>query len=540
MTRPAGRRRWLVGALALVAAGSALAGGYAALRTRAVPLLGPSAVTLVPGVHLLGALEPAAAYAVETSAGLVLVDSGLKANARSLKEQLTALGLDWKRVRAILLTHVHGDHCGGAEHLRAAAGAKVYAGRGDASALRAGAPREAFFSVFSMPDDQPHPTTVDVELAGDEALDFGDVRFRALATPGHTPGSVCYLLERGDLRVLFTGDVITALLGNEEPQVSGRNPLGTYPAYLAPRYRGDAKDYLASLRKLRALPVPDLVLPGHPRSDPTPQSPRLTRRRWEEMLDRGIREMETLLARYAADGADFLDGTPKRLLPDLYYLGDFRGVAMYVISAKPRLFVVNAPGGPGLGDFLRSGLRQLGVEAAEPAAVLLTSCDPDQTAGLWDLVETYHLRVVAPAAGLSTIKDSCPPGTAFLPAEDLPKQGWFPVTPLPLRGAGVAPAAYLLPWAGKTVLFSGKVPVWYDREATTRLLSELSPSRTTTMDYLLSVEALDGLAPDLWLPAVPTYGQNANLYAKEWRDVIAKNYGAGVMILRRRFGLGLN
>ena len=177
---------------------------------------------------------------------------------------MARLGLDWRRVRAVLLTHVHGDHTGGAEYLRANTGAKVYAGQGDAAVLRAGGPREAFFSIFSMPNDSPHPTTVDVELKGDEVLDFGDVRFRALATPGHTPGSICYLMERGPLRVLFAGDVISELLGNEEPTAAGRNPLGTYSAYLAPRYRGDAKDYLASLRKLRGLPVPDLVLPGHP------------------------------------------------------------------------------------------------------------------------------------------------------------------------------------------------------------------------------------------------------------------------------------
>jgi metallo-beta-lactamase class B len=151
------------------------------------PLLDTYPVTLVPGIHLLGALNPAAAYVVETSEGLVLVDSGLDQLARQLKEEMAELRLDWRRVRVILLTHAHGDHSGGARHLRAATGAKVYAGQGDATVLRAGGPREAFFSTFYMPSPTPEPLTVDVELKGDEVLAIGDVRFRVLATPATPP-----------------------------------------------------------------------------------------------------------------------------------------------------------------------------------------------------------------------------------------------------------------------------------------------------------------------------------------------------------------
>src|SRR5947209_1281451 len=85
-----------------------------------IPALGPHAVTLLPGLHLLGGLAPAAAYVVETSDGLVLIDAGLDRDAGLLKREMATLGLDWRRVRAIFLTHVHGDHCGGAEHLRTA------------------------------------------------------------------------------------------------------------------------------------------------------------------------------------------------------------------------------------------------------------------------------------------------------------------------------------------------------------------------------------------------------------------------------------
>src|SRR3954454_13844260 len=183
-TRP---RRWLLGALTLLTLALVLVIGY---RGRVmtednsrgadrVPVLGPYAVTIVPGVHLLGGLSPAAAYVVETSEGLVLIDAGLDSEARLLREEMASLGLDWRSVRAIFLTHVHGDHCGGAQYLRAATGAKVYAGRGDAGILRAGRPREAFFSTFPMREPTPGPTTVDVELDGDQVVVLGGVRFQA-------------------------------------------------------------------------------------------------------------------------------------------------------------------------------------------------------------------------------------------------------------------------------------------------------------------------------------------------------------------------
>jgi glyoxylase-like metal-dependent hydrolase (beta-lactamase superfamily II) len=305
------RRRWLVAGLTALILAAALLVGYRWRSSRAgvsapppwsarVPSLLPRALTVVHGVHLLGGLYPAAAYVVETSEGLALIDTGLEPDAGPLKHEMTRLGLDWRRVRAILLTHVHGDHCGGAEYLRKAAGAKVYAGRGDAAVLRAGRPREAFFSAFPMDGvPTPGPTTVDVELEGGETVAVGEARFSVLATPGHTPGSMCYLMERQGLRVLFSGDVIMALRGDGWTGSDRAGPLGTYTAYLAPRYRGDAAAFLATLRRLRALPAPDLVLPGHPRMDRLPQNPVMSQPRWEGLFDPGIREMERLLARHA-------------------------------------------------------------------------------------------------------------------------------------------------------------------------------------------------------------------------------------------------
>ena len=423
--------------LAVVLLGGSLwyfRGHHPSFLTGRIPPLGHTPIRIVPGIYLLGGLWPSVAYAVETSEGLVLVDSGLQSDAGPLKSEMAKLGLDWKRVRAILLTHAHGDHCGGAESLRASTGAKVYAGEGDVPILRAGQPREAFFSIFHMPNETPHPTTIDVALKGGETLTFGETCIRCIATPGHTPGSICFLLEQKSRRVLFTGDVIMMLVGDEKPSNELRKPLGTYPAYLAPRYRGSAKDSLASLRRLRALSVPDLVLPGHPGSDVNPPSPYLSQARWESLLDGGIHDMEVLLSRYEKDGAGFLDGIPKQLLPDLYYLGDFRGLAVYGFFVSSQFFLVDAPGGPGLAEFVSTRLIQLGREPVAPTAVFLTSCDSEATAGLNELVEKWHCQVAASAVGLERISEICPAGTVLLSPLDLPHKGWPAVSSIPLAG----------------------------------------------------------------------------------------------------------
>jgi glyoxylase-like metal-dependent hydrolase (beta-lactamase superfamily II) len=474
------------------------------------------AIAVAPGVYLLGRLSPAAAYAVATSDGVILIDSGLEASARVVYEQFAELRLDVNRLRAILLTHAHADHSLGAEQLRSATGARVHAGKGDAAVLRKGGPREAFFSTFHMPDLSPHPTTVDMELAGGEELTFGDATFEVLATPGHTPGSVCYLLRKGGQKLLFTGDVIQSL----HPGTSGA--LGTYAAYLPPLYGGDARDYLATLRRLRALPVPDLVLPGHPRMDAAPQAPRLTAERWHELLDGGIAEMQKLIARYEADGADFLDGLFKELLPGLYYLGDLDGRAVYCASTPTGLFLFDAPGGPAVLDFVTERLRKLGLPSRKLTAVLLTSADKEATAGLEALVRRTGCKVVAPRAGYDAVARAVPAGTDILSEDDVKSRNWLDCRPISLQGRGFAPVAYELRHADKTVLISGRIPAKPSVPALDQLQADVRGPDAAAA-YLRSLDELAKLKPDLWLPAVPVEGQNANLYDGDWAKVLTRN-----------------
>jgi hypothetical protein len=241
------------------------------------------------------------------------------------------------------------------------------------------------------------------------------------------------------------------------------------------------------------------------------------------MLDGGIREMETLLARYEADGADFLDGIPKAVLPDLYYMGDYRGSAVYGFFAASRFFLVDAPGGAGLLDFVQERLRQLHRDPACPTGVLLTACGTEETAGLLELVAKCHPQIFAAPAGIGRLGESLPAGTVILPATALPGKGWFIVEPIEVGGRGQAPIAYRVNWTGKTALFSGRIPPKINQESGQRLIADLTHSPADLRAYFQSMTRLLAVNPDLWLPAMPVDGQNANLNQGDWQHEIEEN-----------------
>jgi hypothetical protein len=141
---------------------------------------------------------------------------------------------------------------------------------------------------------------------------------------------------------------------------------------------------------------------------------------------------------------------------------------------------------------------------------------------------------VAGVAGVERVKANCPPGTAVLPADELSGQGWFKASPIALRGRGQAPTAYVVPWAGKTVLFTGLIPSGPGAGAQESLAADLAGSVEDTLEYLVSLTALADLEPDLWLPAVPSDDQNANVYDRQWKETVAENSLAAYHHLRRQ------
>lgn len=183
--------------LLLILAGvGLLLGAYVGLRFPRPTSPRVEAALNVVGVDTGGSY----AWIVRTASGAVLVDAGMDPEGKAILQELRAQRLSADQVIAVLVTHAHPDHWAGA-HLFPKA--KVYVGPGELPYLRGDAPFKAFGGSLAARFLKRGPTPVNLEeLPADLQFELDGAAFRALQIPGHTPGSMAYLL--GDL--LFIGD----------------------------------------------------------------------------------------------------------------------------------------------------------------------------------------------------------------------------------------------------------------------------------------------------------------------------------------------
>jgi endoribonuclease LACTB2 len=175
-------------------------------------------------------------YLIYTSREIVVIDPGspYEDEQKALAEAVDELIAGGRAVREIVLTHVHPDHVAGVnalnDHLEAKLGtrAPVAAHRETAESLKHQFPVDRFIE-----DDEV------LALEGEPLINL-----RAMHTPGHARGHLCFHDERNGALI------------------SGDNVVGFGSVLIDPA-DGNMTEYLGSLRRMRALSNVTVLLPGH-------------------------------------------------------------------------------------------------------------------------------------------------------------------------------------------------------------------------------------------------------------------------------------
>ncbi|MBI3072711.1 MAG: MBL fold metallo-hydrolase [Deltaproteobacteria bacterium] len=209
-------------------------------------------------------------------ADIVVVDPGSPYDEEQTKLHtfVEALLREGRTLRAVLLTHYHGDHVGGAAAFRARFGTRVFAHAETAKRLDAGV----------VDDVIPDAHTFALDGAG-------GFRLRSLFTPGHAPGHFTFLEETTG--TLLAGDLLAG--------------VGT--VIVPPPPDGDMGEYIASLKRVRDVAA-SVIFPAH--------GPIITNPRGH--IDQVIRHRELREAQILAaigDGAWSLDDLTSAVYTDV-------------------------------------------------------------------------------------------------------------------------------------------------------------------------------------------------------------------------------
>lgn len=191
------------------------------------------AVLASQGVTMVPVPSPTLLPAVDTNVFLVahggealLIDAGHGGEDGVARVRAAWERLNKPRIKALLLTHSHPDHAGGAAAMQQAFGCPLWAHPSAADELR-----------FRYGADMERP------LVGGETIPVGRMHVDVFHAPGHAPDHLCFFLrERG---ILFSGD----------------NVVGEGSSWVGPP-DGDMTQYLASLRTMQGLPA-RVIAPGH-------------------------------------------------------------------------------------------------------------------------------------------------------------------------------------------------------------------------------------------------------------------------------------
>lgn len=152
---------------------------------------------ITENVYSLESTKGAYAYLINTEEP-ILIDTGFPNLSSQVIEEISALGINPKDIKNILLTHHDIDHIGNAKDLQEFTGAKLWASKEDTKFIHKEKNRPIIKRII---ENKVKPKKPQVNENFEDGQDI--LGIKVIFTPGHTPGHVCFLYKK----VLFIGDL---------------------------------------------------------------------------------------------------------------------------------------------------------------------------------------------------------------------------------------------------------------------------------------------------------------------------------------------
>lgn len=195
-------------------------------------------------------------HLVETTEGLILIDSGYLGASHLLVDSIWRAGFDPRDIRIILHTHGHSDHLGASDEFKKMYGCKLAISRIDAELLRKSAKEGSvgskYYPLAKMPE-------FDIELEDGETVELGNVKIKCVLTPGHTEGVFTLFFD-----ATYEGKTYkVGLFGG-----AGVNALTLKYIYKKDLPKDSPEQMLRSIEMIRGIPV-DIHLGNHPGNNKT-------------------------------------------------------------------------------------------------------------------------------------------------------------------------------------------------------------------------------------------------------------------------------
>lgn len=173
-------------------------------------------------------------YVYKSGEDIICFDSGF--GKSQILRELNKLGIDPKCITHVFLTHSDFDHAGGISLFE---NAKIYLSFDEEQMITGKKARKLGF-MYNSKIIRPYHL-----LGNNDVITVGSTKIRAIAAPGHTPGSMCYFINEA---ILIVGDALRIINGK------------VYPIKY---YNMDTEQQKESIKKLAQLDNVQLACTGH-------------------------------------------------------------------------------------------------------------------------------------------------------------------------------------------------------------------------------------------------------------------------------------